>query len=126
MIPGLGGAAKEAQQAIDRGELKRTEAIIRSMTPGERRDPDILNASRRRRIARGSGTIAAGGQPAHQAVRRDAEDDAPARWRAPTPVPGGSPLRRPAWVVGTPWRRTRIAGRGTVLAGGPADRSGRS
>jgi signal recognition particle subunit SRP54 len=56
MIPGLGGAAKEAQQAVDRGELKRTEAIIQSMTPDERRDPQILNASRRRRIARGSGT----------------------------------------------------------------------
>jgi signal recognition particle subunit SRP54 len=56
MIPGLGGAAKEAEAAIERGELKRTEAIIRSMTPDERRDPNILNASRRRRIARGSGT----------------------------------------------------------------------
>ena len=56
MVPGLGGAAKEAQAAVDRGELKRTEAIIRSMTPAERRDPSILNASRRRRIARGSGT----------------------------------------------------------------------
>ena len=56
MIPGLGGAAKEAQQAIDRGELGRVEAIIRSMTPAERNDPTILNASRRRRIARGSGT----------------------------------------------------------------------
>ena len=33
MIPGSGGMAKEAQQAVDRGELKRTEAIIRSMTP---------------------------------------------------------------------------------------------
>jgi signal recognition particle subunit SRP54 len=56
MIPGLGGAAKQAQQAIDRGELSRVEAIIRSMTPQERNDPGILNASRRRRIARGSGT----------------------------------------------------------------------
>jgi signal recognition particle subunit SRP54 len=56
MIPGLGGAAKQAQQAIDRGELARVEAIIRSMTPAERNDPGILNASRRRRIARGSGT----------------------------------------------------------------------
>ena len=36
--------------------MKMTEAIINSMTPGERRNPDILNASRRRRIARGSGT----------------------------------------------------------------------
>jgi signal recognition particle subunit SRP54 len=56
MIPGLGGAAKQAQAAIDRGELAHVEAIIRSMTPEERRDPGVLNASRRRRIARGSGT----------------------------------------------------------------------
>ncbi len=56
MIPGMGGMAKEAQSAVDRGELKRTEAIIQSMTVQERREPEILNASRRRRIARGSGT----------------------------------------------------------------------
>ena len=56
LIPGMGGAAKEAQQAIDRGDLKRVEAIIQSMTPQERRDPDVLTGSRRRRIARGSGT----------------------------------------------------------------------
>ena len=56
MIPGMGGMAKEAQAAVDRGELRRTEAIIRSMTARERRDPSILNASRRRRIATGSGT----------------------------------------------------------------------
>jgi signal recognition particle subunit SRP54 len=56
MIPGMGGMAKEAQGAVDRGELSRVEAIIRSMTQAERRDPAILNASRRRRIANGSGT----------------------------------------------------------------------
>jgi signal recognition particle subunit SRP54 len=56
MIPGLGGLAKDAQKAVDSGELKRTEAIIRSMTPVERREPVVLNASRRKRIARGSGT----------------------------------------------------------------------
>ena len=56
MIPGMGGLAKEAQAAVDRGELRRTEAIIRAMTPAERRDPTVLNASRRRRIANGSGT----------------------------------------------------------------------
>jgi signal recognition particle subunit SRP54 len=56
MIPGLGGAAKQAQQAIDRGDLAAVEAIIRAMTPEERNDPGILNASRRRRIAKGSGT----------------------------------------------------------------------
>jgi signal recognition particle subunit SRP54 len=56
MIPGLGGVAKEAQAAVDRGDLRRVQAIIRSMTPLERRDPAVLNASRRRRIAQGSGT----------------------------------------------------------------------
>ncbi len=56
MIPGMGNLAGEAQAAVDRGDLKRTEAIIRAMTPVERRDPTVLNGSRRRRIAAGSGT----------------------------------------------------------------------
>jgi len=57
MIPGLGGMAKQAQASVDRGDLKRVQAIIRSMTPDERRDPHgILTGSRRRRIAQGSGT----------------------------------------------------------------------
>ncbi len=57
MLPGdLGKAARNVSpEDMDR-QLKRTEAIISSMTTGERRDPDVLNASRRRRIARGSGT----------------------------------------------------------------------
>ena len=56
MIPGMSGMARQAEESVNRGDLKRTEAIIRSMTPRERRDPDVLNASRRRRIATGSGT----------------------------------------------------------------------
>jgi signal recognition particle subunit SRP54 len=52
----MGGMAREAQDAVDRGDLRRVEAIIRSMTPRERRDPGVLNGSRRRRIAAGSGT----------------------------------------------------------------------
>ena len=56
MIPGMGGMAKQTEEAVARGDLKRTEAIIRSMTPSERRDPNILNGSRRRRIGTGSGT----------------------------------------------------------------------
>jgi signal recognition particle subunit SRP54 len=42
--------------AIDDGDMVRLEAIIRSMTPGERADPRIISGSRRARIARGSGT----------------------------------------------------------------------
>jgi signal recognition particle subunit SRP54 len=56
LVPGMGGLAKQAQGAVDRGELKRVEAIIQSMTRAERADPSILNGSRRRRIAQGSGT----------------------------------------------------------------------
>jgi signal recognition particle subunit SRP54 len=58
MIPGMGSMAKDAQAAVDRGDLQRVEAIIRSMTPRERRDPGVINGSRRRRIAAGSGTTA--------------------------------------------------------------------
>lgn len=54
MIPGLGNQLKDAE--IDDDALKRPEAIIRSMTPRERRNPRVLNASRRKRIAAGSGT----------------------------------------------------------------------
>ncbi|HSH21517.1 MAG TPA: signal recognition particle protein [Candidatus Caenarcaniphilales bacterium] len=56
MMPGMGGMAKEAQQAVEGGQLKRVEAIIQSMTVEERQDPAVLTGSRRRRIARGSGT----------------------------------------------------------------------
>ncbi len=57
MLPGeLGRAARDLDPREVEQSVRRTEAIIRSMTPAERRNPDILNASRRRRIAAGSGT----------------------------------------------------------------------
>jgi signal recognition particle subunit SRP54 len=56
MIPGMGGMAKQAQASVDRGDLKRVEAIIRSMTPRSARPERSSTAGRRRRIARGSGT----------------------------------------------------------------------
>ena len=55
MLPGA-GQMKQQLESIDEKELDRTAAIVYSMTPAERRDPKILNASRRARIARGSGT----------------------------------------------------------------------
>lgn len=54
MIPGLGKAAKDID--IDDNAFKSIEAIINSMTPKERSHPEILNGSRRQRIAKGSGT----------------------------------------------------------------------
>ena len=56
MIPGMGQMAKKMPTEFDDNQIKRVEAIIRSMTPGERKRPEIINGSRRRRIARGSGT----------------------------------------------------------------------
>lgn len=57
MLPGnLGQAARGIDPKDAEAQLKQTEAIINSMTRMERRNPDILNASRRRRIAGGSGT----------------------------------------------------------------------
>jgi signal recognition particle subunit SRP54 len=57
MLPGqMGQAARAVDPKDAERQLKMTEAIINSMTRDERRDPDLLNASRRRRIARGSGT----------------------------------------------------------------------
>jgi len=54
MLPGMGQMKQQLEQ-FDEREIDRTEAIIRSMTPGERRNPKVLNGSRRLRIARGSG-----------------------------------------------------------------------
>ena len=53
MIPGMGG--KKLDLSADEGNLKRIEAIIQSMTPYERENPNVLNSSRKKRIAAGSG-----------------------------------------------------------------------
>ncbi|MBA2566591.1 MAG: signal recognition particle protein [Thermoleophilaceae bacterium] len=55
MLPGLGGQ-QLSQLQVDERQLDRIQAMITSMTPAERRNPDLLNGSRRRRVARGSGT----------------------------------------------------------------------
>ncbi|MBR4527555.1 MAG: signal recognition particle protein, partial [Bacteroidaceae bacterium] len=53
MIPGVGKALKDVD--IDDDAFKKIEAIIQSMTPAERKKPELLNTSRRMRIAKGSG-----------------------------------------------------------------------
>ncbi len=55
-LPGMSGMPQQAMNQIDDKQISRQEAIINSMTPAERRKPDILNGSRKRRIAAGSGT----------------------------------------------------------------------
>ena len=56
MIPGMGQQLRQAKAQISDDDYKRIEAIITSMTPDERRRPQIIDGRRRRRIARGSGT----------------------------------------------------------------------
>ena len=57
MIPGMSAIPKEVlDQVGEGGHIERVTAVIRSMTPSERRNPDILNGSRKKRIAAGSGT----------------------------------------------------------------------
>jgi signal recognition particle subunit SRP54 len=56
MLPGGAGMGQLKGAAIDESELDRVEAIILSMTPAERTDPGLINGSRRKRIATGSGT----------------------------------------------------------------------
>jgi signal recognition particle subunit SRP54 len=55
-MPGMGGMAKAAQAQIDNKSFSRMEAMINSMTPRERRNPELIQGSRKRRITQGSGT----------------------------------------------------------------------
>ena len=56
MVPGARSCCRR-RASFDEREMVRVEAILQSMTPGERQRPEIINGSRRRRIARGSGTV---------------------------------------------------------------------
>ena len=56
MLPGMGMKAKINPDDIDESRIEKVKAIIFSMTPQERRDPAILNYSRKMRIAKGAGT----------------------------------------------------------------------
>ncbi|HLF25851.1 MAG TPA: signal recognition particle protein [Anaerolineae bacterium] len=67
MLPGMGQLKAQVDPVEAEVQLKKTEAIIHSMTIAERRDPDLLNGSRKRRIARGSGTTV---QDINQLVRQ--------------------------------------------------------
>jgi signal recognition particle subunit SRP54 len=59
MIPGVSQAMKGQNLQVEEKQFKRVEAVIQSMTPQERRNPEIIGTSRKRRIARGSGTTTA-------------------------------------------------------------------
>jgi len=55
MMPGMSGKMKDIENAVDEKQLAHTEAIVHSMTPQERANPDLINVSRKQRIAKGAG-----------------------------------------------------------------------
>jgi signal recognition particle subunit SRP54 len=57
MLPGVSKLAKQMPDGLQEKQLKKVEAIVRSMTPEERQNPNLIDGSRRRRIARGSGVM---------------------------------------------------------------------
>ena len=73
MIPGVGKALKDVE--IDDNAFKGIEAIILSMTMKERENPEILNKSRSRTYCTRFGYQHSGGEPTHQTVRPDAQND---------------------------------------------------
>jgi signal recognition particle subunit SRP54 len=70
MVPGMGQLAKDLPEAETERELTKIDAMISSMTREERVDPSVINAARRRRIARGSGTTV---QDVNQLLKQFAE-----------------------------------------------------
>ena len=56
MIPGLAGKLKGQDLSVDENNMKKVKAMIQSMTPAERQNPDIIKGSHKKRIAAGSGT----------------------------------------------------------------------
>ena len=75
MMPKVGMLKDLKNVKVDEKEITRVVAIIDSMTPHERDNHMIINGSRRRRIAQGSGTIGAGSEPVAEAVRPGPQDD---------------------------------------------------
>jgi signal recognition particle subunit SRP54 len=71
LMPGMGGAMRQLREVdMDDAELDRLEAIILSMTPAERANPTVIDGSRRKRIAKGSGTTV---QAVNQLVKQFAQ-----------------------------------------------------
>ena len=75
MLPGVNAKMLKQVEAADPKRMKHVEAIVLSMTPEERKKPEIINGSRRARIAKGARPADQRSEPAARAVPGDAEDD---------------------------------------------------
>lgn len=121
MLPGMGNM-KQQLDDFDESEIGRTEAIIRSMTLAERRNPKILNGSRRLRIARGSGvTVTEVNQLVQRFEQAAKMMKTVARGGTPSipgmgPIPGGKPGRSSK-------RGAKGKSKGVSRSGNPAKRA---
>ncbi len=86
LMPGVTKEMRAAANNVDEGDLNRVEAIVRSMTPGERRNPSIIDGSRRTRIARGSATSVSA---VNQLLKQFSEMRKMMRQMGSAPTPGG-------------------------------------
>ena len=132
MLPGM-GEHKAAIRDLDDKEFDRVRAIIQSMTPAERADVKVLNASRRQRIAERVGHAGQRRQPACQPILRSAQDDEPAGPRGWDPGDGRDPggRRRDGGAIGGPGGRggkgkkakAKKGKKGARQSGNPAKRA---
>ena len=97
MLPGIGKMQKQIAAGIDDSMIKRQEAIILSMTKKERVSVGLLNASRRKRIAAGSGYQRSRCQQAGQTISRYGADDEKAGWQNRRRGDESDDGRRPWW-----------------------------
>ena len=81
MIPGMGGIAQKLKETdVNEKEFAHIEAIIQSMTIKERRNPEIINGSRRKRIAAGSGTRVQDVNRLLKSLKKQKDDETDARY----------------------------------------------
>ncbi len=106
LLPGMGDLKQLAEAKPDERQINRIEAIICSMTPKERTDPSVLNGSRRKRVAKGSGTTV---EEVNRLLKQFTEmrkmlkmvGQMGGRMPAPGQMPGGLPKRK--GKKGGPW-----------------------
>ena len=107
MIPGMGKQLEGLDQ-VDEKELARIEGIILSMTPQERRVPHVIDGSRRKRIAAGSGTSVQQREPADRGAPPDGEDDEVDGIGQDAFAPGNAGTSRRAERQAAPERHTQV------------------
>ncbi len=101
LLPGVQKVKQQLAEArLDDRMIVRQIAIVGSMTPYERRNPKVIHASRKRRIAAGAGTERAGGQQAPEAASADADHDEAGAENGPEAVPDPRPAARSPATIG--------------------------